>query len=161
MQRESTRTLLLILAGIVLVAGIPRARQFFVRRQPVPKPEVQRAADVVYFYSVDCEHCRKVRPHIERLERERKDIQIMRVATDSVRGQYMFEQWMRRYEVPPEERGEVPALFVEATKKVYMGESDVKKGVEALIREKSEGEGNAKKSAWLDGTGAAGALLIG
>jgi len=149
LQRQSNRALLLIAAVIVIVAGVPRIRHFVLLHKSVPKPEAQKAADIVFFYQANCAQCKKVKPEVMRLERDRPDLKVLRIETTRPETHMLFEKWQTRYEIPREHWGEVPTLFVESTLKAYAGVPEIKKAVEKLIEEglKTQTGGERRKRA--------------
>jgi glutaredoxin len=145
LQRQSTRALLLIIAIIVALGVAPRLLRAVRARKDLPKPEVERTADIAFFYRRGCPHCVRARRDLRKLEAANPNLKVMTQETSSAEAKLLFDTWQNRYKVPPEQRGEVPALFIESTKKAYVGETDIKKAVTALLAHESKDKGESAK----------------
>ncbi|MBI3911364.1 MAG: hypothetical protein HY320_10585 [Armatimonadetes bacterium] len=101
--------------------------------KPSPNLEAARNADLIYFYSPTCPHCRRTTPVVERVVRENPDLRAVFLNVDA-ENVYELRDWCnRRANLPLERWGLIPALFTR--QRGFVGDEPILANLKRAVRE--------------------------
>ncbi|MCG2689908.1 hypothetical protein L6252_01350 [Candidatus Parcubacteria bacterium] len=111
----------LILGAVLLITlGL---LSFSLKQESKKQKAPSQGLEIFFFYSDSCPYCAKMKPFLEGLAKENKEVVLKEIKVSTKQGSEQLIAFYHSYNVPQEKFGSVPAVFL--GEKYFIGFSEV------------------------------------